>query len=288
MQTLKNETKNYVNKKGVFPFAFNKMLGLIDSDDKIIQPPVYNPDGTSKYSHVFNYINGLWPVVEKGLLGFVNEEGILVIPCIYDFKESQFNKYGDFVDAFNDKGFKLAKNNKFGLVSNHNEELSDFIFDTIYNRFNGICVYEIGGLYGYLDSEGNKITEPIYTDAYNFIHPDFALAKRDGVNVIITRDGVEIYRTTSNLYSAGNINFASFIEGIPNIAQFSTVLKLLMVDEYIVIIKNGRFALDENDIPKYLDGGECWVLDKNGNNQNISAKDLLARNNMLIRKKDAE
>ena len=277
MQTLKNETKNYVNKKGVFPFAFNKMLGLIDSDDKIIQPPVYNPDGTSKYSHVFNYINGLWPVVEKGLLGFVNEEGILVIPCIYDFKESQFNKYGDFVDAFNDKSFKLAKNNKYGLVSSKGIELTEFIFDMIYNQYNGIIMYQIDGLYGYLDSEGNKITEPVYSEAYNFIHPDFALAKRDDVNVIITRDGVEIYTTTSNLCFGGNINYASFIE------ENSTTLKLLMVDEYIVIIKNGTFVLDENDIPKYDGGGESYVLDKKGNLQDISASELLERSMLLKR-----
>ena len=91
-----------------------KLYGIVDSEDKYIVTPIYK-----EVDYNFGYyVGGLFKVVDiKDKIGFVNDQGKLIVPCKYDYSQS-FEK-GYSVVRVADGEF----NYKYGLLDSLGKEV---------------------------------------------------------------------------------------------------------------------------------------------------------------------
>lgn len=123
---------------------------LIPGELKIITGEAYGLEG------VVNW---------EGKCGFVDKEGKLVIPCIYDQ-----------VFGFSEGLACAYKNDKAGFIDTQGEVVIDFSWVGGSAFFEGLCRVYDGKNYGFIDKQGKLVGECIWMDA-DFYDDGYAIVK---------------------------------------------------------------------------------------------------------------
>lgn len=100
------------------------------------------------YDHVGCFNEGLVSVTIDHKMGYINHSGELVIPAIYDFTN------------FFSQGVAYAcKNGKFGYINKKGETVIDFIYDRAWDFFDadGFAAVRLNGKEGLIDINGNIV-----------------------------------------------------------------------------------------------------------------------------------
>lgn len=95
----------------------------------------------------------LYPVISGGLYGFMNGQGNLMIPALY-------NEVGPFQEGL----AVVSKDDKFGIIDKRNQVIVDFQYDEILEFLKNRAVVRKGEQYGVIDRLGKLVFPLIYED----------------------------------------------------------------------------------------------------------------------------
>jgi hypothetical protein len=140
-----------------------------------------------------------YPILSNGKWGFVDNEGTVVVPCLYDWVEEfsegfagcSFNEKAGFIDgggkvvipfhyehveSFLQGTAIVQKDKKYGIINKRGKEVIPFEYDEIADYSEGFAVVSINEKYGYINAKGNVIIPTIYSEAGDF-NEGFAVVK---------------------------------------------------------------------------------------------------------------
>ena len=153
----------------IFVAEFNNKYVLFDYSGNILK--------TFDYDNISGFKYGLASIYKNGKSGFINKNGEVVIPCIYDNYQPEFNE-----------GLSILYREGFYYIVNiKGEKVSQLKCDCLFKFSNGLARFEnikkklwfTENRYGYIDSNGQEIVQPIYEEADDFKH-GFAVTKLKG------------------------------------------------------------------------------------------------------------
>ena len=98
----------------------------------------------------------LYPVISEGKYGFMNTQGKLMIPAMY-------NEVGPFQEGL----AVVSKDDKFGIIDKKNQMIVDFQYDEILEFVQNRAIVRKGEKYGVIDRLG-KIIFPVVFDDISF------------------------------------------------------------------------------------------------------------------------
>lgn len=116
---------------------------------------------------------GLLPVTKNGKIGYLNTQGKLVIPTVYDSVGDEDNKYDEsWANLVNSGRITVKKNGKFGVIDTQNKTIVPFNkYAQIDGFFEGRAVVfsAKSQKYGVIDASGKEVVAPIYDQVYGTI-----------------------------------------------------------------------------------------------------------------------
>lgn len=216
-------------------FAQNLVVGTISNEYRLYEDLKFS-DGLMPAYYLESV--GDHPDDKTGKMGFINEKGEFIIPCIYDTARSFSNGIA-----------YVKKDGKSGYINTQGQEVIPLMYDNLWEAENGFIVASNNGKYGVIDRSNNQILPFIY-DEITYIGDGFIGAIKD-----INERG-----------SWGIINLKTGQEVTPY--EYAGISTIGFVDEKIIVFK----SLDSSDIYNYSQG----IVDVNGNEvlpfiyQNIS------------------
>lgn len=110
----------------------------------------------------------LYPVISEGKYGFINTQGKLMIPAMY-------NEVGPFQEGL----AVVSKDDKFGIIDKKNQMIIDFQFDEILEFVNNRAIVRKGEKYGLIDRLG-KLVFPLEFDDISLIAQNLYSVIQDG------------------------------------------------------------------------------------------------------------
>lgn len=181
----------------IFMQQSDEKWGAIDTQGKVVIPFVYDDAGRFRNGHAdvvkngktilidkkgntipfaFNYDevgsfgNGLAPVKRDELWGFVNYEGIEVIPTVYD--SVGYLVTGDRVQA--------ARRGKWGLIDQTGKRLAAFEYDKIHSFNDNLYTPVIKKDKQGIINKNGKLTVPVIYDNVALASQDIIMVKKNG------------------------------------------------------------------------------------------------------------
>lgn len=112
---------------------------------------------TKEYTHVNEASCGLALVEKDGKHGYVNKEGKVIVPLIYD--EGM---------AFFEGKAGVMLNNKWGFIDSTGAEIVKPQYSEVYSYNEGMAVVSKGDSWGFIDEKGNLVIPMNYTNARCF------------------------------------------------------------------------------------------------------------------------
>ncbi|WP_169391398.1 MULTISPECIES: WG repeat-containing protein [Psychrobacter] len=113
---------------------------------------------------------GLLPVSKNGKIGYLNTQGKLVVPTVYDSVGDEDNKYDESWANLVDSGrITVKKNGKFGVIDTNNKTIVPFNkYAKIDGFFDGRAVVfsAKSQKYGVINTSGKEVVAPIYDNVY--------------------------------------------------------------------------------------------------------------------------
>ena len=158
---------------------------------------------------------GLACVYRQGKGGFIDMNGIEVIPCAFELVDSfcdgmaivkKYKKYGwinkkgnviipiiyDYVYGFGERLAFVKKGDKLGCIDMMGKEVIPFVYDDVFNGFcGGLASVEINEKWGYIDKNGKVVIPFFYDYATNFVD-GFAIVKKGNKYGCIDKKGNEV------------------------------------------------------------------------------------------------
>ncbi|MGL6340442.1 MAG: WG repeat-containing protein [Waterburya sp.] len=184
----------------------------------------YNPLKTVQKVQAKSIETNLFPVMSKGKLGFVDINGNLIIPKIFNCEnylfrpiEQQFyeglalvchnNLYGfinkkgefvippkfDFVNPFSEGLAPVKKDGKWGYIDKKGDILVQPIYDEVKPFSEGLAVVKMGDKRGYLDRSTLKIAVNIVLDDASSFSEGLAFVKYQGEKYYMNKKTEPIY-----------------------------------------------------------------------------------------------
>lgn len=139
--------------------------------------------GTATFKDIRSFSEGLAAVADsKGSFGYIDKSGKVVI-------DHQFNVAGPFSAGRAAVGKKEGKVMKYGYIKKNGTPLTDFIYDEAQNYQLGLARVKQNGKYGLIDYSGSQITVIGFDFITDFRADGYARARRNGVDVLIDRNG---------------------------------------------------------------------------------------------------
>lgn len=184
----------------MIPLSYDK-VGISLSD-----PDVKDDDADSEPGR-----ENLVEVEEKGLRGFYNRQGQVVVPVSYESR----SVWKDGALAVQGKDKRISFYRKDGT------KISDKTFEQVSDFQNDMAIVKADGKYGYLSIDGKEIA-PVYQEA-RYFEDGLAPVRSKGRWGVIDRKGKEVvaphYKDAGPSYSDGllavedNQNHWGFIDG---------------------------------------------------------------------------
>lgn len=115
--------------------------------------------------------------------GFINTKGEVVIP--FEYSAVSWFKEGIVAVGMNENG-KM----RYAYVNKNGERLTDFLYEEAKDFQNGVGRVKLEGKYGLVDKFGASITCCEYDYISEFKQDGYALAKKNGHDVLLDKEGV--------------------------------------------------------------------------------------------------
>lgn len=155
--------------------------------------PVFAQKWAKEYDFVNDLSNGVSLVKKSGKYGFVNKDGKVVVPLIYDESSTMSEGYAPvrsgnlwgyvdsvgnvtiepkFEDAlcFHDGLAAVKRNNKWGFINFQGKEVIPCTFDNARGFHEQLAaVANTKGYWGFIDTEGKVVIPFIYHHAESFV-----------------------------------------------------------------------------------------------------------------------
>ncbi len=156
------------NDKLLIPFHYDGIHFLENTDNKILR--VYNNDRkyglidtlghvavNLRYDELGGFSDGKLAVKRNGFWGYVNKDGLEIIPCRFKF-----------VKNFNNNLAAVKLGNKWGFIDKQGDVVIDFQYTRLGDFKNGKAwAYTSKGV-GYIDVNNNFVISPKYNKAFDF------------------------------------------------------------------------------------------------------------------------
>ncbi len=146
-----------------------------------------------------SFCDGYVRVMQDGKYGYVNEVGVLVIPCVYDSAQSfengvayvrkdgrnyYINEKNQEVSYLHEKAYPEGLaiqmlNSSYGFVNENGIRIIPAVYDGAKNFSNGLASMQKNGYWGYIDQSNTTVISFLYEDARGFSE-DLAPVKKDG------------------------------------------------------------------------------------------------------------
>ncbi|GKX30271.1 hypothetical protein SH1V18_27510 [Vallitalea longa] len=204
----KNKKYGLIDKKGneVIPCEYDSLDYLGGSYENIV---LVGKGGQESYFIDDPYLNDRINTSNKKF-GFINTEGKNVTPITYDYAELFYNGFAKVAIGGNGGSGKTNYCcGKFGFIDLSGKEVVPLIYDHVgefssylyKGKIKGTVPVSIGGYgsvysykggrWGYVDEKGNKITELIYDEVYDF-HEGYGKVLKDGKYGFVDINGDEV------------------------------------------------------------------------------------------------
>ena len=212
-----NPTNSFT--KNAWSMIYNMEINYSDtaSFSKFVSKYKNYPDIKNVEKLIQQYRKSMYCIKGKnGHWGFMDENGKLFIPCVYD-KAANFNdgmalvqmdgKYGfinkgnimvikpvyDFAQDFKGSYARVRGNGKWGMINRTGDTVVAITFEDI-SDFNkeGLVKVKKGNKYGFVDARNRIVIEPKYDDAKDF-YEGYCLVKKDETWLYIDKNGAQIY-----------------------------------------------------------------------------------------------
>ena len=172
-----------------------------------------------------------YPFSENNLFGYIDTNGIVKIPAIYDD-----------VSFFQDGIAIVTKNGKSGLINKRNELIVGFNFDEIYEFSNDLAIVMLSDSFGVINRIGSFVFPPIYKDILMLNNKLIALKNEKGYSIYNsdTKEKSEIF-----YQDIKQLNFDQFIIQVGDfigLLNSSLELKIPILYEAIHPIKDSVFS----------------------------------------------
>ncbi|OGU10481.1 MAG: hypothetical protein A2X61_08705 [Ignavibacteria bacterium GWB2_35_12] len=179
-------TINIQGREKLIPFEYGDFMGYKNNKGEIVLPAKYRmAEKFSKY--------GIAAVVDDSSWAYIDTKGNVVIrPCSWDNFPDEFCdglarfKKDEMFGFFNRKG-EIVITNKFSYCSRFSNGLAAFC-DGCKKQYIGEYDFYKGGKWGYINTKGKIVIEPIYEEAYDF-EKGKAIVKLDSVWYYINKNG---------------------------------------------------------------------------------------------------
>ncbi len=149
-----------------------------------------------EYRKAWHFSEGLAAVVKGDKVGFINTQGEVVIPFIFDYAESTEYLW-DFGYMFYD-GYSIMTDSsrKFGIIN----KAGQWVVEPQYDRISGIDEYgfrkvELDGKYGLMKSDGALV--------YNVEYDEVTVY--DGDNIVLAKNGRKWKENSRGQVTAKNL-----------------------------------------------------------------------------------
>jgi hypothetical protein len=178
----------------------------------------------------------LFPFRINGLFGFMNENGLPLIPPMYDY-----------AGVFSSGVAPVLKDDKFGFVDKNNKLVIDFRYDDALDFDEGRCIVENNGLLGLIDRTGKYILPTEFDDIGRFSE-GLIYAGKDGKYGYFDKYGYNrIPMKYDEAFSFQN-GLAKVIEGnTARIIDFDGVTVLSVKDADMRFFSDSVFVLETRD-----------------------------------------
>lgn len=143
-------------------------------------------------SHAYKFSEGLCRISRSGKYGFINAQGEIVVPVIYDYAED-FHEGRALVYTGVKGGYKYEwyrdRQGKCGYVDKEGNEVVPLVWDYSDGFSQGRAVVAKGDLWGFIDPDGNEVIPCEYESVESFTAEQLAMVRKDQKTGYINTDG---------------------------------------------------------------------------------------------------
>lgn len=149
-----------------------------------------------KYRKAWHFSEGLAAVVKENKVGFINTQGEVVIPFIFDYAESTEYLWDFGYMFYNGYSIMTDSSCKFGIIN----KAGQWVVEPQYDRISGIDEYgfrkvELNGKYGLMKSDGTLV--------YNVEYDEVTVY--DGDNIVLAKNGRKWKENSRGQVTAKNL-----------------------------------------------------------------------------------
>ena len=231
--------------EGLAPARFSDKWGYIDRNGELVIDTVYDlEDDLQGYD--FDFTDGIACVRMGEKLGYINTDGEAVIPIEYDYA-SRFYECG------------LAEvwiGHKSGLINRDGELVADTIWDAMYLEYehDGKIIVSKDDKYGVMDTEGNIVIEPEWSDIFFYKDEFVAINDEDELTSYIILNGIKQVVIEETLFGFIYKQGVLGVDGIYVVEPiYDRIWEIGMLGEYE---NNGYLGCELND--------KCGVINPDG------------------------
>lgn len=257
----KNNKITVQTEDSIFDWCNGKLM-------KHIEEYTRKSDNENEY---YNTRNNMTRIFSKNYKkwGYGDENGNIVIPCIYDIAL-------DFYNGLAIVGFKNPQNSwgyKYTIIDKNGNKITDWIFDNILRCADGF-IASIDNYKGALDENGNMITIFKYLQVSNY-KGDFDYLERYNNKANIFEEGLAVVKNIDGKFGYIDKSGKEVIEcKYDDAYDFSEGLALVTLNnKYGYIDKNGNvvipfkynYARDFSNFMAIICEQKYGIIDNNGN-----------------------
>lgn len=207
----------------------NEKYGILDYKLNEILPIKYD---SIDYNDAYN---GLYPISFNNKIGYIDNQGKIVIPLVYDYAE-----------PFNGRLAKVSSNGKTKYIDQNNKQVIPVFLDQDdnfeYSPHKHLIVVKTDGKYGLYDDYGKTLLEPNYQSIE--IIDDFIQAKKGNKYQIFDFNLKSIFNQTFDELKWFDIEDTD-TQSVNWVSPGETLGAIGNDGKYLVITSKGKILLSE-------------------------------------------
>lgn len=220
-----------------------------------------------------NFSEGLAPIWTNTGVGFINFDGIEVIPCLFDhlpqnrWKQMPHMRYG-----FSEDISPVVVDGRCGMIDSSGNIIVPPKWESLSPMKNGRITARMNGKWGFLDEKGKVVISLIY-DFVQMFSEKYAFTVYNNQTVCINTDGEIVFNLSSvnSEYSALPFSEGHAIVYDHRKAKYGAVdyegkIVLPMVYQYLSSCKSGLFVACYDGKTKYIDRNGNSVINATHDN----------------------
>jgi len=162
------------------------------------------------YDFAINYISGYSIVTKENKDGLIDTDGKEIIPFIYDSISYMYGNY-----------YRIEKNKKYGIIDTNRKEIIPIIYDLISYMYDKYYRIKNNNKYGILDIFGNMILKMEF-DMLEFLKENLFIVRNNGTSSLISLGG-EKKDLQFNITSICWIALNKFLIGIDDKDKYGAI-----------------------------------------------------------------